>query len=806
MTSSVSALHRAAQTPLCEVDARALITDGTVELGALVEAAAMRRDRAWGRALTYSPKVFLPVTNLCRNRCDYCSFRRSPGDAGEWTMTPVEVEDFLAQGREQGCVEALLCLGDTPETGFREYRALLRSWGHERTLDYLAWIGERALAHGLLAHTNAGILSRDDMATLKRVNVSLGLMLETVSERLCEPGMPHHRAPDKRPERRIAMTREAGELRIPFTSGLLIGIGETEQERLDTLLAIRALHRAHGHIQEVIVQNFRAGPQTPMREWPEPARDELARTIALARLVLDDDISVQAPPNLSPEDARYLVRAGVNDFGGISPVTPDFINPGHPWPHLERLGEACSAEGFDLRPRLPIYDSYVERDGFLDRGLAPYVASSRKRQSRGRTIESCLSDASKPTRTILERCLEGRPLPWEDGVHLSRATGHDLHALCLVADTMRREQAGDGVSYVVNRNINFTNVCIKNCKFCAFSRGVRSEQGYYLPTDEVVRRVLEAQDYGATEVCLQAGLSPNIGGNTYIDLCRAVKQAAPDIHIHAFSPEEVKFGAALAQLSVREYLIALKEAGLGSLPGTSAEILDDRLRKTIAPTRITTREWMTVIGRAHELGIPTTSTMMFGHVETAEHRMRHLDLLRSMQRETGGFTEFVPLSFVHEDAPLFARSEVAGVRPGPSGNDVIRLYAISRLMLGPSMTNIQASWVKEGLRQAQWLLSCGVNDLGGTLMNESISTSAGAKHGQLMTPATLRTVIRDADRVPVQRDTAYRTVHEFSADAAKDPTEPLDDIEDVDAVFGSYETLTHDSRFRYEPRSLRVIL
>jgi 7,8-didemethyl-8-hydroxy-5-deazariboflavin synthase CofH subunit len=420
-------------------------------------------------------------------------------------------------------------------------------------------------------------------------------------------------------------------------------------------------------------------------------------------------------------------------------------------------------------------------------------------------LERCLGNVSADVRAILEACLSDATLSVEDGVRLSAARGHDLHALCLVADEMRRRQVGDSVSYVVNRNINFTNVCIKSCKFCAFARGVRSEQGYFLPQDEIARRVRQAVDMGATEVCLQAGLSPNLSGNSYIELCRTVKEAAPEVHIHAFSPEEVKFGAALQRVPVREYLQQLKEAGLGSLPGTSAEILDDVLRKDIAATRITTSEWIEVIRSAHELGIPSTSTMMFGHVESVEHRMRHMDLLRRLQRETGGFTEFVPLSFVHEESPLFVKSEVPGVRPGPSGDDVIRLYAIARLMLGHDIPNLQASWVKEGLRMAQRLLSSGVNDLGGTLMNESISTSAGARHGQLLTPATLRALIRDAGRVPVQRSTAYQSIRIFGPDAANDPIEPLDEIEDTDAVFGSYEMLTQDERFRYEPRSPRVL-
>ncbi len=420
-------------------------------------------------------------------------------------------------------------------------------------------------------------------------------------------------------------------------------------------------------------------------------------------------------------------------------------------------------------------------------------------------LESCLKRVSMGVRTILERSLEGREVTVTDGALLSEARGTDLHALGLVADALRHQQVGDRVTYVVNRNINFTNVCIKNCKFCAFARTIRSEQGYFLPHDEIARRVRQAWDMGATEVCLQAGLSPNLTGDSYIDLCRVVKEAAPDIHIHAFSPEEVKFGASLKKISFSDYLVELKAAGLGSLPGTSAEILNDRLRKVIAPTRISTAEWVEVITSAHELGIPTTSTMMFGHVESIEDRMGHMDLLRRIQRGTGGFTEFVPLSFVHDEAPLFVKSEVAGVRPGPTGDDVLRLYAIARLMLGHDIPNLQASWVKEGLRTSQLLLGSGVNDLGGTLMNESISTAAGARHGQLMTPATLRRVIRDAGRCPVERDTRYGVVREFGPTADEDPIEPLDAVKDSDAVFGSYEALTRDARFHYEPRGLRVV-
>ena len=412
-------------------------------------------------------------------------------------------------------------------------------------------------------------------------------------------------------------------------------------------------------------------------------------------------------------------------------------------------------------------------------------------------LEDLLRDTSATTRAALTDALTGRDLSWEQGVALSRVTGDDLHALRLVADALRARQVGDRVSYVVNRNINFTNVCVKACRFCAFSRTLRSEEGYLLDPGEVVRRAEEAWELGATEVCVQAGLAPSAHGRLYVDLCEAIKEALPEIHIHAFSPEEIKYGAGLARQTIREYLATLKAAGLGSLPGTSAEILDDDLRARISPGRITTAEWLEVVRTAHELGIPTTSTMMFGHVETAAHQMRHMARLRDLQRETGGITEFVPLSFVHQEAPLFARGEIPGVRPGPTGLEVVRLYAIARLMLGADIPNLQASWVKLGLQQAQQLLTCGVNDLGGTLINESISTSAGASHGQLVTPATLRHAVRDAGRVPVQRDTRYNALRVFSDDPRDDPAEPLDQVADPNASFGSYRGLTQDERFDY---------
>lgn len=415
-------------------------------------------------------------------------------------------------------------------------------------------------------------------------------------------------------------------------------------------------------------------------------------------------------------------------------------------------------------------------------------------------LKALLNRADRRIVAILDGCLNDGELSVDDAIALFSVNGTELHALIVVADEMRRRQAGDTVTYVVNRNINFTNVCVKACKFCAFSRDLRSEQGYLLNEDEIIRRVLQAEAYGATEVCLQAGLAPTVDGRIYIDLCRAVHAAAPNIHIHAFSPEEVKYGATRARMSFHDYLLELKEAGLGSLPGTSAEILDDDMRDRISPGRIGTGDWLNIIRTAHSLGIPTTSTMMFGHAETFADRARHLALLRDVQKETGGFSEFVPLSFVHEEAPLFVQAKVPGVSPGPTGDDIVRLYAIARLMLGPTFKNIQASWVKEGLRMAQWLLNCGVNDLGGTLMNESISTSAGAKNGQLMTPATLRRTIRDAGRTPAERHTDYRIRKTF--DRAHQPgeeaTEPLTHVENPAAVFGKYADLINDPKFRYD--------
>jgi len=409
-------------------------------------------------------------------------------------------------------------------------------------------------------------------------------------------------------------------------------------------------------------------------------------------------------------------------------------------------------------------------------------------------MQQVLQACEAPVRAALERAHE---VSLEDALLLDTARGAGLRALCAVADALRAAQVGDVATYVVNRNVNFTNVCVKACRFCAFSRTQRSEEGYFLDLEEIVRRVVEARDLGATEVCIQAGLAPGMDPALYANICRAVKKAAPEIHIHAFSPEEIKYGAGLAKVPIAAFVEELRDAGLGSLPGTSAEILDDALRAKIAPGRIRAAEWIEVIQSAHRVGLPTTSTMMYGHVESSEHRMRHLALLRSLQKETGGFTEFVPLSFIAEEAPMFKRSLVKELRAGPPADEVARVHALARLMLGATFRNVQVSWVKEGVERSIELLSCGANDLGGTLINESISTSAGSRHGQRLSPATLRRAIRSAGRVPAQRDTRYRTLHTFEGDGATDPADPLDAVPADGDALGSYAQLTRDPRFRF---------
>ena len=743
---------------------------GNDDLAGLMARASAMRDAAFGDIVTYSRKVFIPLTHLCRDVCHYCTFAQSPKQAGSAFLSIEKVLEIARAGAAAGCTEALFTLGDKPELRYRAAREWLDEAGYASTLDYLEAAARAVLEEtGLLPHLNPGLMDARDYARLRPVSASMGIMLESASARLCEKGMPHHGSPDKDPQARLATMALAGEAAVPFTSGILIGIGETRAERVEALLALRDLHDAHGHIQEVIVQNFRAKPDTKMAQAPEPDMDDHLWTIAVARLILGPDISIQAPPNLAAGALGRLVDAGINDWGGVSPVTPDFVNPEAPWPHLEVLGRATAAAGKVLAQRLPVYPAYL-RD--MARWIDPAVrqplrevmgADGLAREDRwapGRGDDLPPYPARKTggqrVAQVLDRLAAGDEVGETDIVTLFGARGEDLHAVCAAADDLRRKVNGDTVSYVVTRNINYTNICGFRCTFCAFSkgRGNKALRGpaYRLDDDEIARRVAEAWDRGATEICMQGGIHPDYTGQTYIDLCHIAKQAAPGIHIHAFSPLEIHQGAQTLGISVGQLLERLKKAGLGSLPGTAAEILDDEVRAQICPDKINTAQWLEVIGTAHEVGLKTTSTIMFGHVERVEHWARHLLRLRNLQARTGGITEFVPLPFVHMEAPMYLKG---GSRPGPSWRETLLMHAVARLVLHPLIPNIQASWVKLGEQGLRALLDAGVNDIGGTLMNETISRSAGAAHGQEMTPQVMEAIIRDAGRTPRLRTTLY---------------------------------------------------
>ena len=740
------------------------------DLAELMQRAAAMRDAAYGDIVTYSRKVFIPLTHLCRDVCHYCTFAQTPKQAGPAFLSIEQVLDIARAGAAAGCTEALFTLGDKPELRYRAAREWLDEAGYASTLDYLEAAARAVLEEtGLLPHLNPGLMDARDYARLRPVSASMGIMLESASARLCEKGMPHHGSPDKLPEARLATMALAGEASVPFTSGILIGIGETRAERIEALLALRDLHDAHGHIQEVIIQNFRAKPDTKMADAPEPDMDDHLWTIAVARLIMGPDISIQAPPNLATGALGSLVDAGINDWGGVSPVTPDFVNPEAPWPHLEVLGRATAAAGKVLAQRLPVYPAYL-RD--MARWIDPAVrqpvrevmgADGLAREDRwapGRGDDLPAYPARKTGGTsvaqVLGRLAAGDEVGEADIVTLFGARGEDLHAVCAAADDLRRKVNGDVVSYVVTRNINYTNICGFRCTFCAFSkgRGNKALRGpaYRLEDEEIARRVAEAWDRGATEICMQGGIHTDYTGQTYIDLCHIAKQAAPGIHIHAFSPLEIHQGAQTLGISVGALLERLKKAGLGSLPGTAAEILDDEVRAQICPDKINTAQWLEVIGTAHEVGLRTTSTIMFGHVERVEHWARHLLRLRSLQARTGGITEFVPLPFVHMEAPMYLKG---GARTGPSWRETLLMHAVARLVLHPLIPNIQASWVKLGEQGLRALLDAGVNDIGGTLMNETISRSAGAAHGQEMTPQVMEAIIRDAGRTPRLRTTLY---------------------------------------------------
>ncbi|MFO1302163.1 MAG: 5-amino-6-(D-ribitylamino)uracil--L-tyrosine 4-hydroxyphenyl transferase CofH [Burkholderiales bacterium] len=761
-------------------DAEALALVEVTDLPGLMAAAGVVRDAGFGDAQTYSRKVFIPLTQLCRDSCHYCTFAKAPRDLDALYLDPDRVLEIARAGAKAGCKEALFTLGDKPELRYDAARRALLRLGYATTLDYLRAVAGLVLREtGLLPHLNPGVMTPSDYAVLRPVSASMGLMLETSAERLSLRGGPHFGSPDKAPSVRLASIAAAGEARVPFTSGLLIGIGETRRERIDAMLALRGLHERHGHVQEIIVQNFCAKPGTRMSGASEPEEDDHLWTIAVARLVFGPSMTIQAPPNLRAESLPRLVEAGIDDWGGVSPVTIDHVNPEKPWPAIEALADATWRAGKVLTERLAVHPRFA-----LDGGhwLAPEIEPAVRRlldadgfaredpwraggamhprsMAERRAGPAVVTPARRELARAIDAALAGRGIDATQIAALFAARGDDYRAVCEAADALRAEVAGDRVTYVVNRNINYTNICGFRCQFCAFSKGRGGDDlrgaPYDLDLAEIASRAREAADRGATEVCLQGGIHPSYTGATYLGIARAVRAAVPSMHVHAFSPLEVMHGARTLGMPVAEFLRELKDAGLGTLPGTAAEILDDDVRRVICPDKLTATEWLEVIESAHRAGLRTTATIMFGHVERPEHWARHLLAIRTLQSRTGGFTEFVPLPFVAMEAPMFRKGRS---RSGPTLREAVLMHAVARLALHPEVRNVQTSWVKMGPKGAVLCLQAGANDMGGTLMNESITRAAGAVHGQEMLPATLAKLIEGIGRRPAQRTTLYGDV------------------------------------------------
>jgi FO synthase len=771
--------------------AEALALAAHSDLQSLMRAAAALRDKAHGNVVSYSRKVFIPLTRLCRDVCHYCTFAHPPRAGEPAYLSAVQVLDIARAGARAGCHEALFTLGDKPELRYGAAREALARLGHETTLSYLAEMAGLVLREtGLLPHLNPGIMTRADIHRLRQVSVSQGIMLESASERLRRRGGPHFGSPDKDPALRLETIRAAGEAAVPFTTGILIGIGETRRERIEALLALRDLHDRYGHVQEIIIQNFRAKPGTRMAGAPEPDLDDHLWTIAVARLLFGPEMNIQAPPNLNPGGLAEMIAAGINDWGGVSPVTPDHVNPERPWPALDRLAEETAAAGKLLVERLAIYPAYardVER--WIDPALHTAVLRAIDAEGFPRSDDwvpgagiepptlTRLPKAEGTVAAMLERALAGEVLGEPDIVRLFAARGADFDAVCRAADGLRRRVSGDVVSYVVTRNINYTNVCYFRCQFCAFSKGKLTEnlrgRPYDLDLPEIQRRVEEAWDRGATEVCMQGGIHPEYTGATYLGICRAIKEAVPGIHIHAFSPLEIWQGARTLGRTVADFLRELKAAGLSSLPGTAAEILDDEVRAVICPDKIKTGQWLEVMEAAHAVGLRSTVTIMYGHVDRYEHWARHLLRIRALQARTGGFTEFVPLPFVPMETPIYLKGRA---RRGPTYREAVLMHAVARLVLHSVITNIQTSWVKMGAGGTAACLRAGANDLGGTLMNESITRAAGAVHGQEMPPEDMERLIRSLGREPRQRTTLYADApagRKAASFAAAPLTEPV---------------------------------
>jgi FO synthase len=781
--------------------AEALALADCSDTQALMRVAGSLRDAAHGDLVSYSRKVFIPLTQLCRDVCHYCTFAHPPRAGEPAYLSAEQVLDIARAGARAGCREALFTLGDKPELRYAAAREALAQLGHETTLSYLAEMAGLVLREaGLLPHLNPGIMTRADIERLRHISVSQGIMLESSSERLRRRGGPHFGSPDKNPALRLETIRAAGEAAVPFTTGILIGIGETRHERIESLLALRDLHERYGHLQEIIIQNFRAKPGTRMAQAAEPDLADHLWTIAVARLIFGPEMNIQAPPNLNPGALAEMIAAGINDWGGVSPVTPDHVNPERPWPALDRLAEQTAAPGKLLVERLAIYPAYARApERWLDPALHTAVLRAIDAQGFARTDDWVAGSGTEPPPVItprpdplpasgarektaespsprlsgekerpaqregegqlaavLHRAASGEELSETEIVRLFAARGEAFEAVCAAADRLRQRVNGDVVSYVVTRNINYTNVCYFRCQFCAFSKGKLTEnlrgRPYDLDLAEIQRRVEEAWDRGATEVCMQGGIHPEYTGATYLRICRAIKEAVPDIHIHAFSPLEIWQGAKTLGRTVPDFLRELKAAGLTSLPGTAAEILDDEVRAVICPDKIKTGQWLEVMEAAHAVGLRSTVTIMYGHVDRYEHWARHLLRIRALQARTGGFTEFVPLPFVPMETPIYLKGRA---RRGPTYREAVLMHAVARLALHPVITNIQTSWVKMGAGGAAACLKAGANDLGGTLMNESITRAAGAVHGQEMPPENMEALIRSLGREPRQRTTLY---------------------------------------------------
>ena len=805
---------------LDQTEAEILLHARGDDLRTLLGHASRTRDAGLAAAgrpgiITYSKKVFIPLTRLCRDRCGYCTFATVPGKLDSPFLSPDEVLEIARQGAALGCKEALFTLGDRPEARWKQAREWLDAHGYDDTLSYVRAMAIRVLEEtGLLPHLNPGVMTWQDFQRLKPVAPSMGMMLETTAERLfTEKGAPHFGSPDKDPKVRLRVLEDAGRSNVPFTTGILIGIGETSAERVDSIFALRKVSREYNGIQEVIVQNFRAKPDTKMRATPDAELADLAATIAVTRLVLGPKARIQAPPNLIGDEYQLILDAGIDDWGGVSPLTPDHVNPERPWPQIDELAAITAAAGFTLRERLTIYPPYI-REPWLDPRVAAHVAALAD-PATGLADESALPQGrpwqepdggwgASSGRTDLHVSIdtigrtadrrddfaevygdwnevEGRVVvaqapavarPGEiaaalrqaerdpaaltdaEAIALLAADGDDLDALAAVADGLRREVNGDDVTFVVTRNINFTNVCYTGCRFCAFAQRRTDADAYTLSLDQIGERAEEAWAAGATEVCMQGGIHPDLPGTAYFDIAAEVKRRTPEMHVHAFSPMEVMNGVARTGLPLREWLLRAREAGVGSLPGTAAEILDDDVRWVLTKGKLPARDWTEVITTAHQLGIRTTATMMYGHVDSPHHWVGHLRVIRGIQQQTGGFTEFVLLPFVHTSSPIY----LAGLaRPGVTRRENRAVHALSRIMLHGAIDSIQCSWVKLGDDLCRDVLTGGVNDLGGTLMEETISRMAGADNGSYKTITDLRGIVAPLGRPLRQRTTLYGT-------------------------------------------------